>query len=120
MLHVCYPLSDITSPALVVMLVIRNNSHSLNLTLIWVGCLGVSFGVGGIIPLVENLSGLCQKLEIWYGSTHTYLVSANLLFSTRTPLILLMSAVFPKKSAIFDKNVTFIESNSTKAVLESF
>ena len=46
---------------------------------------------------------ICLKLvrimlETWYVSTHTYLVPEDILFSTKTTLILLMSAFFCKKN----------------------
>ena len=72
------------------------------------GFLGVHFDVGGIMNSLES----CQKLEISYVSTYTYVVSENVPFSTKALLILLTS--------IFGKNNTFIQSNSVKAVLEIF
>ena len=47
---------------------------------------------------------MCYKLEIWYVSTNRYLVSENIHFSTRTPLILLTSAFFGKKLVFFGKS----------------
>ena len=71
---------------------------------------------------------ICLKLvriilETWYVSTHTYLVPENIPFSTKTTLILLMSAFFCKKktfSVFFEKESTFTESNSMRVVLEAF
>ena len=51
---------------------------------------------------------------------HTYLVLENISFSTEALLILLMSAVFGKKSAFFGKNSAFLQSKSVRAVLEIF
>ena len=45
-------------------------------------------------PPVQNLLELCWKLQIWHVSTHTYLVSEIIPFSTKAVLILLMSAFF--------------------------
>ena len=57
----------------------------LLLTLLWVGSLGDSFDVGALkLPYpVWNSSELCQKLEIWYLSTHTYIVSENMPLGAR-------------------------------------
>ena len=41
-------------------------------------------------------------------------------FHYQGPLDLLMSAFFSKKSAFFDQNKTFTQSNSVRAVLEIF
>ena len=51
-------------------------------------------------------------------SAHTFLENKPL--STKTFLILLMSAIFSKKSAFFVENSTFTQSNSVRAVLEIF
>ena len=78
------------------------------------GFLGVCFEVVG-----EKLSlclELCQKLEIWYVSTHTYIVSENIPFSTKLLLILLMPAFFCEQSAFLDKNSTFTQGNSVRAM----
>ena len=47
---------------------------------------------------------ICSKLQIWYVSTITSVVSKSIAFSTKTPLILLMSA--------------FLQNISMRAVLE--
>ena len=60
------------------------------------------------------------ELEIWYVSTHTYVVSEKISFSTKALLILLMSVFFCQKSTFFGKNNTFTQSNSVRAVLEIF
>ena len=82
------------------------------LTLIWVDFLGVLFKVGReggvkITPSpqhVQNSLELCSKLEIWYVSRHTYAVSENIPFSTKTFLILQMSSFF----FFFAKNQRFL------------
>ena len=43
---------------------------------------------------VQNLLELCQNLEVWHVSTHTYVVSENVTFNTKALLFLLMSAFF--------------------------
>ena len=54
-----------------------------------------------------------------YVSTLAYVGSENIPFSTKTSLILLMSATFfLQKIRIFSKNNTFTQSNSMDAVLE--
>ena len=60
------------------------------------------------------------ELEIWYVSTSTFLVSENVPFTTKTPLILLMSAFILQKIAFLVKSNTFTQSNSIRAVLEIF
>ena len=71
------------------------------------GFLGVRFEVGEWVklppprPFVQNLLELCQKLRIWHVSTHSYLVSKNIPFSTQATLILLMSAFFLQKINVF-------------------
>ena len=96
-----------------------SNSHckkkrKKSLTLIWVGFLGVGFEVsGGEITLCLKLVRL--MLEI------THICSfRNIPFSTKVALILLMSALFCKKSAFFGKNSTFTQSNGVRAMLEIF
>ena len=69
---------------------------------------------------VKNLLELCYKFQIWYVSTHTYVVSVNISFSAKALIILLMSAFFCKKSAFSGKNGTFTQSNSLRAALERF
>ena len=59
-----------------------------------------------------------RKLEIWYVSTHIYLVLKNAPFSTQTLLILLMSAYFfTHNQHFFVKNSTLTQSNSMRAEL---
>ena len=76
-------------------------SRGLNkvlLTLIWVGFSGTRFAMGGEgvkLPRQKFLE-LFHKLEIWYVSTHTYVVSENIPLSIKNPLILLISAFFFK------------------------
>ena len=45
---------------------------------------------------VYNLLRLSYKLEIWYVSTETYVVPTDIPFTTRIPLILLISDFFCK------------------------
>ena len=73
------------------------------------GFLGVCLVMGGEgVKLYVPLSKTC---------TQTYAVSENIPFSTTTPLILLMSALFLQKDSIFlVKNSTFTQSNSMRAV----
>ena len=59
-------------------------------------------------------------LEMWCVSTNTEVVSENISFSTKAPLILLMSAFLAKIQHFFGDNTTFIQSNSARAVLEIF
>ena len=65
-------------------------------------------GGWGYYSLVWKLLGLCSKLEIWYVSTGTCLVSENIAFSARISLILLKSTLF------------CILNNSMRAVLKIF
>ena len=58
--------------------------------------------------------------ENWHVNTRTYLISENIAFSTKTPLILLSTFFFPRNSAIFGKNSNSTQSNSMRAVLEIF
>ena len=51
--------------------------------------------------LVYNSLELCQKLKIWYLSICTYLVSKNILYRARIPLILLKSTFFSSKCQYF-------------------
>ena len=45
-------------------------------------------------------------LEVWRCvSTHTYVVSENIPFSSMTPFILLVSAFFMEKVSVFVKNI---------------
>ena len=74
--------------------------------------LGVRFEVWG--------EGAVKLLESKYISTHTHVISGNIPFSTKTFLIFLMSGVFCKKSAFFEKNSTFTQSISMRAVSEIF
>ena len=64
--------------------------------------------IKGYYSLVWKLLGLCSKLEIWYVSTDTYLVSENIAFSARISLILLKSTLI------------CILNNSMRAVLKIF
>ena len=70
--------------------------------------------------IMHDFWELCQKLQIWHVSTHSHVVSENTPISTKAPLILLISALFCKKSAFFGKNNTFTQTNSMRAVLEIF
>ena len=84
---------------------------------LWLDFLGVPFAVreGEIIPLLSKL--IWVMLETYYlvrKYTHAYLVSENILFSTRNPLILLMSEFSLQKSA-FSWNSTFTQSNIMRA-----
>ena len=92
------------------------------LTLIQVKFLGVRNQVGGVKlhPPHPHKSKTHQKFELWYLHTHPYVVLENVSFSTKTLLILLMSALFYKKSIFFNHffNRTFTKSNSVRAVLE--
>ena len=72
------------------------------LTLIWVGSLRVRFEVE------VNLLELCKKLEIWYVSIQTYVISENIPFSIKALLILLMLAFFLQKSAVLAKIVSLL------------
>ena len=54
-------------------------------------------GEGKIIPLPPNLK-LVKKLEIWYVSTHAYVIPQNIRISAKACLILLMSVFFLKKN----------------------
>ena len=72
--------------------------------------------VKGTIDLLVAAANEDNKAEKDVGtinSTHTYVVLENILFSTNTPLILLVSA-------FFGKNSTFTQSDSMGAVLETF
>ena len=55
-----------------------------------------------------KLVRIMLELETWYVSTHTYVVSENIPFSTKAILILLNFNVS-----------TFTQSNIVRAVLES-
>ena len=59
-------------------------------------------------------------LQIWHVSTHLYVVSEYIPFSTKALLILLMSAIFAKNQRFFGQNSTFTQSNSVSDVLEIF
>ena len=91
------------------------NEPSLNL--VSVGFSGVHFALG---RRLKNLLELCFKLEIWYVSTRTNVISENTPFSTKNPLILLISTFFAKNQHFLVKNSTFTESNGMRAVLEVF
>ena len=80
------------------------------LTLIWLGFLGVRTevrGGGGKITACLKLIRIMLVRHVWYISTQTYVVSENILFSTKTVLILEMPAYFCKKSAFFGENCAF-------------
>ena len=67
------------------------------------GFLGVSFELDGRVvklppPPVSSSLELWQKLEIWYVSTHTNVVSESIPFSTKALLILLISEFFLQKN----------------------
>ena len=66
----------------------------ISLTLFRLGFLGGLFCGDGPLKL-------CNKLKIWYVSTHRYLVLKNIPFSTKAPLILLMSTFFLQKISNF-------------------
>ena len=85
------------------------------------GFLGVRFDVGGKIT-PPRLKLVRITLETWNFalSTDPYVVSENIILSTKDLLILLMSAFFCKKAAFFGQNSTFTQSNSGRAVLEIF
>ena len=51
-------------------------------------------------------------------STHTYVVSENVHFSSKAFLILLMH--FAKNHCFFGQNTTFTRSNSVRVALEIF
>ena len=53
---------------------------------------------------------MCQKLNIWYVSIHTYVVSGNIPFSTKAFLILLMLAYFFKNQHFLAKIVPLAEA----------
>ena len=59
---------------------------------------------------VLNSVGLCLKIEIWYVCIHRYVFSENITFRAGTPLILLMSAFFRKKSAFLAKIVLLLQA----------
>ena len=80
-----------------------------------------NFNLGGLFRgAFWGVEVFFEVFEIWYVSTHTYAVSENIPFSTKTLLILLMSAFFCKKSVAFGNNSTLTQSNSVRAVLEFF
>ena len=75
------------------------------LTLIWLGFLGVRTevrGGGGKITACLKLIRIMLVRHVWYISTHTYVVSENILFSTKTVLIL------ERCQHIFAKNQRFL------------
>ena len=59
-------------------------------------------------------------MYVWYVSTYVHAFLENIPFSTKTPLILLISAFFAGILRNFPKNGIFTQSNSMKAVLEIF
>ena len=60
-------------------------------------------GGGGRIILHLLLVRIMLKLKILYASTHPYLVSENIPFGTKNPLILLMSAFLLQKQYLYSK-----------------
>ena len=54
-----------------------------NLTLIWVGFLGVGFEVRGskITPCLKPVRIMLETWQIWHVSTHPYVLSENIPFS---------------------------------------
>ena len=83
-----------------------------DLTLIRVGFLGVRFDMGFKIttpPSQSKTLKFYQKLEIWYVSIHTCVVSENIPFITKTCLILLMSAFFAKNHHFLSKIVPLLK-----------
>ena len=42
------------------------------------------FGWVKLLPVQTSLK-LCSKRQVWYVGTHTYVVSENISFSTKTP-----------------------------------
>ena len=87
----------------------------------WEGFWGVRFAtVGGKATSHEPKTRYIM-LKSWnLVHKHRYVVSEIVSFSASTTLILLISAFFCKKSAVFGKNSTSTQSNSMKAVLEIF
>ena len=63
-------------------------------------------GEGSKITSLE----LCYKLDIWYVSTHRYVVSENIPFSTKALLILLMPAFLVKNQHILAKIVPLLKA----------
>ena len=59
-----------------------------------------------ITPCLKLIRKLCYKLETY---THVYVALENIPISTKTLLILLMSAFFCKNSAFFGENGTFTQ-----------
>ena len=91
---------------------------STRLTLIWVDFLGVRFVLGGNIG--PSLKLVRIMLEVW-NLVRKYahiLDSGYITFSIKTPSILLMPALFCKRSTIFGKNSTFTQSNSMRVMLD--
>ena len=58
--------------------------------------------------------------KICHVSSHPYIGSENIPFSAQAALILLMSAFFCKKFAVFVQKSIFTQSNNMRAVLEIF
>ena len=79
------------------------------LTLIWVGFLGVQKGGGGKITPYLKLVRITPQ---------PYVVSENIPFSTL--LNFADFSFFCKKIAFFVQKSTFTQSNSVRAVLETF
>ena len=90
------------------------------LTLIWVGFLGVRFQVGrDKIILCLELVRIMLETWILYISTHEYMLSENIPFSTKNLFILLMSAILQNISIFWQKS-TFTQSNGVRAVFGIF
>ena len=83
--------------------------------------LGVPFEVGEVKLSRLKLVRIMLETSNCAGKyTHTYVVSENILFSTKALLILLMSVFFCKKSVLSGQYSTFTQSNSVRAILEMF
>ena len=82
------------------------------LTLIWVSILGVPFGEGGLSPYLKLIRILVEASHLARKCTYIYLVSENMLFTTKARLILLLSAFLCKKIGVF-----FDENNTFKAIV---
>ena len=85
-----------------------------SLILIWLGFLGVCFGVGeNYPPPPPCLKPVAIMLETWILGCNTYVVLEKIPFSSKAFLILLMSA-------FFWPNNTFTQNNSVRAVFDIF
>lgn len=100
--------------------ILRKFSRDGYLTLIWVGFLRVRFEGGrGEVKLppphththaVKNLLELCQKLEIWRVSTHSYVVPEDIPCSTKVLLICLCQYFFEKNQRFLAKIIPFLKA----------